>query len=85
VVDQIPLHKSEQYPLPAMNLEESSLEGTREVYLTILRNMGLDDEALKVHGLLFDDGDLLTDSLKEKASVRNFIADINIMLIVVRE
>jgi hypothetical protein len=47
--------------------------------------MGLDDEALKAHGLLFDDGDLLTDSLKEKASVRNFIADINIMLIVARE
>ncbi|KAJ7929449.1 hypothetical protein B0H13DRAFT_2228509 [Mycena leptocephala] len=69
----IPLHKSEQYPLPAMNLDESSLEGTLEVYLTILRNMGLDDEALKVHGLLFDDGDLLTDSLKEKASMQGSV------------
>ncbi|KAJ7811323.1 hypothetical protein B0H14DRAFT_2606589 [Mycena olivaceomarginata] len=63
---QIPLHKTEQYPLPAMNLDESSLEGTLEVYFTILRHLGLDDEALEAHGLMFDDGDLLTDSLKEK-------------------
>ncbi|KAJ7621845.1 hypothetical protein B0H17DRAFT_1290185 [Mycena rosella] len=66
VVDQIPLHKSEQYPVPAMKLDESTLEGTLEVYITILRSMGLDDEALEAHGLMFDDGDLLTDSLKEK-------------------
>ncbi|KAJ7820388.1 hypothetical protein B0H14DRAFT_3089251 [Mycena olivaceomarginata] len=63
---QIPLPKTEQYPLPAMNLDESSLEGTLEVYFTILRHLGLDDEALEAHGLMFDDGDLLTDSLKEK-------------------
>ncbi|KAJ6607231.1 hypothetical protein B0H10DRAFT_1818766 [Mycena sp. CBHHK59/15] len=68
IVDQILLHKTWQYPLPAMNLDESSLEGTLQVYLTILRNMGLDDETLEAHGLMFDDGDLLTDSLKEKAS-----------------
>jgi hypothetical protein len=65
---QIPLHKTEQYPLPAMNLDESSLEGTLEVYFAILRHLGLDDDALEAHGLMFDDGDLLTDSLKEKVS-----------------
>ncbi|KAJ7663707.1 hypothetical protein DFH06DRAFT_986655 [Mycena polygramma] len=65
-VYQIPLHKTEQYPLPAMNLDESSMEGTLAVYSEILRNMGLDDAALEAHGLMFDDGDLLTDSLKEK-------------------
>ncbi|KAJ7851211.1 hypothetical protein B0H13DRAFT_2360239 [Mycena leptocephala] len=64
---QIPLHKTEQYPLPGMNLDESSLEGTLEVYFAILRHLGLDD-ALEAHGLMFDDGDLLTDSLKEKNS-----------------
>ncbi|KAK7030657.1 hypothetical protein R3P38DRAFT_3266396 [Favolaschia claudopus] len=63
---QIPLHKTEQYPLPAMHIDESTLEGTQEVYETILRQLGLDDDALEAHGLLFDDGDLLTDSLKEK-------------------
>ncbi|KAF8125886.1 hypothetical protein K438DRAFT_1458742, partial [Mycena galopus ATCC 62051] len=63
---QIPLHQTRQYPLPAMNLNESSLEGTLEVYLNILCNMGVDDAALEAHRLMFDDGDLLTDSLKEK-------------------
>ncbi|KAK6992307.1 hypothetical protein R3P38DRAFT_3435555 [Favolaschia claudopus] len=63
---QIPLHKTEQYPLPAMHIDESTLEGTQEVYETVLRQLGLDDDALEAHGLLFDDGDLLTDSLKEK-------------------
>ncbi|KAJ6554727.1 hypothetical protein B0H19DRAFT_1263033 [Mycena capillaripes] len=61
---QIPLHKTDQYPLPAMNLDESSLEGTLEVYFAILRHLGLDDAALEAHGLMFDDSDLLTDSLK---------------------
>ncbi|KAF7302210.1 hypothetical protein MIND_00787900 [Mycena indigotica] len=65
-VHQIPLHKTEQYPLPAMKLDESSLDGTIEVYETILRNIGVNDEALRKHGIVFDDGDLLTDSLKEK-------------------
>ncbi|KAJ7022234.1 hypothetical protein C8F04DRAFT_971719, partial [Mycena alexandri] len=63
---QIMLHITKQYPLPAMNLDESSLEGTLQVYFTILRHLGLDDDALEAHGLMFDDGDLLTESLKEK-------------------
>ncbi|KAJ7066253.1 hypothetical protein C8F01DRAFT_1248284 [Mycena amicta] len=65
-VYQIPLHKTEQYPLPAMKIDEATLEGNMEVYTTILRELGLNDAALERHGLMFDDGDLLTDSLKEK-------------------
>ncbi|KAJ6492499.1 hypothetical protein C8R47DRAFT_975886 [Mycena vitilis] len=65
-VYQIPLHRTEQYPLPAMKLDESTLDGTLEVYFTILRNMGIGDQELEAHGLMFDDGDLLTDALKEK-------------------
>ncbi|KAK7013922.1 hypothetical protein R3P38DRAFT_3575386 [Favolaschia claudopus] len=61
---QIPLHKTEQYPLPATHIDESTLEG-----ICILRQLGLDDGALETHGLLFNDGDLLTDSLKEKVPV----------------
>ncbi|KAJ7846160.1 hypothetical protein B0H13DRAFT_1455320, partial [Mycena leptocephala] len=64
-VDRIPLHVTPQYPLPALK-EESSLDGTIEVYFKNLGNMGVNDELLTVHGLMFDDGDLLTDSLKEK-------------------
>ncbi|KAJ6475102.1 hypothetical protein C8R47DRAFT_1053159 [Mycena vitilis] len=66
VVNQIPLHQTHQYPLPALKEDESTLDGTLEVYIKILRSMGMDDELLKTHGLMFDDGDLLTDSLKEK-------------------
>ncbi|KAJ6456466.1 hypothetical protein C8R45DRAFT_943662 [Mycena sanguinolenta] len=66
-VNQIPLHKSIQYPLPALKEDESTLEGTFTVYTRNLQTMGMDDEQLEAHGLMFDDGDLLTDSLKEKA------------------
>lgn len=69
-VDQILVHKTEQYPLPAMHEDESSIDGTIRVYETILKNVGLTDETLTAHGLLFNDGDLLTDSLFDK--VREF-------------
>lgn len=65
-VDVIGLHKTEQYPLPAMHEDESSIDGTIRVYVTILRNLGFTDEMLEKHGLLFTDGDLLTDSLVDK-------------------
>jgi len=34
-VDQIMLHKTEQYPLPGMNHDESSIDGTIKVLETI--------------------------------------------------
>ncbi|KAJ7711660.1 hypothetical protein B0H16DRAFT_1815977 [Mycena metata] len=65
-VDPITVHKTEQLPLPAMHEDESSLEGTIRVYVQILRNLGVTDEDLRAHGLMFNDGDLLTDSLVDK-------------------
>ncbi|KAJ7506277.1 hypothetical protein B0H11DRAFT_1904160 [Mycena galericulata] len=65
-IDPIAVHKTDQYPLPAMHEDESSIEGTIRVYVQILRNLGLTDDDLKAHGLMFDDGDLLTDSLVDK-------------------
>ncbi|KAJ7777513.1 hypothetical protein DFH07DRAFT_766283 [Mycena maculata] len=65
-IDVILVHLTTQYPLPAMHEDESSIEGTIRVYLQILRNLGLTDNDLKAHGLMFNDGDLLTDSLVEK-------------------
>lgn len=62
-VDPIAIHTTEQYPLPAMHIEESSIEGTIHVYTTILQNLGMTNNDLLKHGLLFNDGDLLTDSL----------------------
>jgi hypothetical protein len=73
VVNQIPLHKTEQLPLPAMHDEESTLEGSFTVYYKILKTMGMGDAELEAHGLMFDDGDLLTDSLKEKVPVSSKI------------
>ncbi|KAJ7022998.1 hypothetical protein C8F04DRAFT_1213416 [Mycena alexandri] len=65
-VNQIPLHQTIQYPLPALKEDESTLEGTFTVYTKNLQTMGMGDTELEKHGLMFDDGDLLTDSLKEK-------------------
>ncbi|KAJ7845679.1 hypothetical protein B0H13DRAFT_1647196, partial [Mycena leptocephala] len=65
-VDPIAVHQTVQYPLPAMHEDESSIEGTIRIYMQILRNLGVTDDDLRAHGLMFDDGDLLTDSLVDK-------------------
>ncbi|KAJ7127537.1 hypothetical protein C8R43DRAFT_897281 [Mycena crocata] len=65
-VDQITVHLTPQHPVPAMHEDESSIEGTIRVYVQILRNLGVTDADLEAHGLLFTDGDLLTDSLVDK-------------------
>ncbi|THV04221.1 hypothetical protein K435DRAFT_649528, partial [Dendrothele bispora CBS 962.96] len=65
-VDQITPRKTEQYPLPAMHIDESSLDGTIEVEDTILHTLGISNDDIRKHGLLFVDGDLLTDSLNSK-------------------
>ncbi|KAI0319421.1 hypothetical protein OF83DRAFT_1055018 [Amylostereum chailletii] len=64
---QIPVHKTEQHPAPAMLIDESSLDGAFEVLVTILKEMGVAEGfTMKEHGLLFVDGDLLTVSLVDK-------------------
>ncbi|KAJ3887820.1 hypothetical protein GG344DRAFT_68498, partial [Lentinula edodes] len=55
IVDQIALHQTEQYPLPAMKLEENSIDGTLRVYHTILKNLNVTNEDLIRHGILFND------------------------------
>lgn len=65
-IDPITVHITEQYPLPAMHEDESSIKGTIHVYTNILQNLGMSNEDLEKHGLLINDGDLLTDSLVEK-------------------
>ncbi|KAJ3729395.1 hypothetical protein C8R42DRAFT_742175 [Lentinula raphanica] len=65
-VDKIELHKTEQYPLPAMKEEENSIDGTIRVFETILRNAKVSNDDLIAHGIMFTDGDLLTDSLVDK-------------------
>lgn len=60
----IPLHKTEQYPLPAMHIDESSIEGTLKVLETIIAQvLGMSDNEIKKHGLILCAGDLLTLAL----------------------
>ncbi|KAG6834995.1 hypothetical protein H0H93_005717 [Arthromyces matolae] len=68
-INQIPVHKSEQYPLPAMHIDESSLEGTLAVIDRILRTeLKLTEEDIEKHGIFLCAGDQLTQLLLDKAS-----------------
>ncbi|TFK51493.1 hypothetical protein OE88DRAFT_1712644 [Heliocybe sulcata] len=65
-VKQIPVHKTEQHPLPAMHIDESSLDGTMEVLDTIVNTLSLDSDSLKNHGVVICAGDQLSVSLLDK-------------------
>jgi len=49
-----------QYPLPAMNKDESSINGTIDVLETIDKNLGMKPGKKKKHGLCIAHGDLLS-------------------------
>lgn len=66
---QIPVHKTEQYPLPAMHIDESSLEGTLGVLDKIIRvELGLTEDDIKKHGIILCAGDQLSKLLLDKVS-----------------
>ena len=68
-VQQIPVHKTEQYPLPAMHINESSLEGTLSVMNTIFRStLELSEDDVRKHGLVICAGDQFSLALLDKAS-----------------
>lgn len=68
-VYQIPLHKTKQYPLPAMHIDESSLDGTLEVLDTIVtRHLKFTAEDLQKHGILICAGDQLSKLLVDKVA-----------------
>ncbi|KAF8170903.1 hypothetical protein K438DRAFT_2059793 [Mycena galopus ATCC 62051] len=62
-IDQIKVHKTEQFPLPAMHEDESTLEGTITVINKIFAQLGTSSTDLENHGIVFANGDLLTDNL----------------------
>ncbi|TDL13616.1 hypothetical protein BD410DRAFT_735116, partial [Rickenella mellea] len=65
----IPLHKTEVYPLPAMFIDESSINGTINVFETIFgKSLGLTDNEIKDHGVFLCAGDQLSVSLLDKVS-----------------
>lgn len=73
-VHQIPLHVTTQYPLAAMHIDESTLDGTLEVIDDILKKqLNMSEEDLMAHGTIIAHGDLLTGDLTEKVRVRNVL------------
>jgi hypothetical protein len=69
-VCQIPLHKTKQYPLPAMHINESSLDGTLEVLNTIVtRHLKFTVEDLQKHGILICARDQLSKLLVDKVNL----------------
>jgi hypothetical protein len=69
-VHQIPVHQTKQYPLPAMHIDESSLEGTLGVMDAIFRStLELTEDDVKTHGLVICAGDQLSLSLLDKACI----------------
>jgi hypothetical protein len=65
----IPVHQTEQYPLPAMHIDESSLEGTLLVLEDIItKTLKLSNDDLEKHGIILCAGDQLTMSLLDKVT-----------------
>jgi hypothetical protein len=62
-IDQIQLHKTEQFPLSAMHEDESTLEGTITVINRLFEQLKASSTDLTDHRLVFANGDLLTDNL----------------------
>ncbi|KAF4621737.1 hypothetical protein D9613_012151 [Agrocybe pediades] len=68
-VKQIPVHKTDQYPLPTMPIDESSLEGTLQVLKSMIQvSLGLTEDDVRKHGIFLCAGDQLTLSLLDKVS-----------------
>lgn len=63
----IPVHQTEQWPLPAMHIDESTLEGTLKVLEAILiKTLKLSADILEKHGIILCAGDQLTMALLDK-------------------
>ncbi|KAK0235253.1 hypothetical protein EDD85DRAFT_954793 [Armillaria nabsnona] len=66
-VECIPVHKTEQYPITAMHIDESSLDGTIDVMSTIFgKSLCMSGDDIQRHGPVLCDGDQLSLSLLDK-------------------
>ena len=66
----IPIHKTEQYPLPAALIDESTIDGTLDVINHIFfRTLELTDDDIRKHGPFLSAGDQLTNALTDSVSV----------------
>ncbi|KAJ7869595.1 hypothetical protein B0H14DRAFT_3579250 [Mycena olivaceomarginata] len=72
----IPVHVTEHATLPAMEIDESSMDGTIDLFSTIFRgSLKMTEDDIKRHGVVICAGDQLSASLFDKvaASRRNDI------------
>ncbi|KAF9470478.1 hypothetical protein BDN70DRAFT_939674 [Pholiota conissans] len=82
VDQQAPVHKTGQYPVPAMHIDESCLEGTLHLLKTILcDSLQLTEDDIRRKGVVICTGDYLSLSLLDKISAirrddTNLIGDI---------
>jgi hypothetical protein len=65
-VFQIPVHKTESFPCPAMHIDESTLDGTAEIIKTLLKTLDLTENRIREQGRIFIHGNQMTVSLLEK-------------------
>ncbi|KAJ6565075.1 hypothetical protein B0H10DRAFT_1843128 [Mycena sp. CBHHK59/15] len=66
----IPVHTTEQCTLPAMQIDESSLDGTIDVFSTIFRSsLKMTEDDIKRHGVVICAGDQLSASLFDKVRI----------------
>ncbi|KAF9546818.1 hypothetical protein CPC08DRAFT_738526 [Agrocybe pediades] len=69
ILFDIPDHTTKQYPLPAMEEDESTLHGTLQVLkLTIQKSLKLTEEDIRRHSIILCAGDQLSLSLLDKVS-----------------
>lgn len=69
-VHKIELHTTRQYPLRAMHIDESSLDGTLGVIDNTIRvQLHMSSQNLEEHGIVFAHGDNLTISLIDMAQL----------------
>ncbi|KAF9472425.1 hypothetical protein BDN70DRAFT_900544 [Pholiota conissans] len=69
VDQQAPVHKTEQYPVPAMHIDESCLEGTLHLLKTIFcDSLQLTEDDIRRKGVVICAGDYLSLSLLDKIS-----------------
>ncbi|KAG1760022.1 hypothetical protein EDD22DRAFT_980812 [Suillus occidentalis] len=71
VVLSIPVHQMEQYPLPAMHIDESSIDRALEVIDSIVqKTLKMSSEDIQKHRIIMCTGDQLTMSLLDRVGIK---------------
>lgn len=70
IVNAVPVHKTEQYPLPALPIDKSSIDGTLDILETLVQTvLQLSESDIKRHGVILCGSDQLINSLVDKVGL----------------